>query len=208
MALTTYGGVKTALAAWASNTALTAQLDDFLTWADQEIARRLRANVLLASASLTLSAETISQPTGFLAFKRVFLDTTPRRKLMTISAEGAMDLSTEFTSDTYPTHVAIEGTLLRFAPQFTGTTTTATCLYYKRQAAMSADGDTNVVLAAYPYLYLYGGLEALFSYQEDDNMADRYGQKFGALIEDINTRDAKDSTSGELQVRPYPGGMI
>lgn len=208
MALTTYGGLKTAIAAWASNTALTAQLDDFATWADEEIARRLRANVLLASTTLTLSAETISQPTGFLAFKRVYLATSPRRKLQTTTAEGAMDMSATYLASAYPTHVAVEGSLLRFAPTFTGTTTTAECLYYKRQVAMSLDADTNVVLAAYPYLYLFGSLEALYSYQEDDNMADRYGGKFGALIEDINSRDAKDSTSGELQMTPYPGGIV
>jgi hypothetical protein len=44
-----------------------------------------------------------------------------------------MDMSMEFASSTYPTHVAVEGTLLRFAPLFTGTTTTAPCLYYKRR---------------------------------------------------------------------------
>ncbi len=208
MALDTYAGLKTSLAAWASNTALTTHLDDFVAWADGEIARRLRANVLLASASLTLSAEAITKPTGFLAFKRVYLDTSPRRQLMTASAESVMDLSAQFQASTYPTHVAVEGSQLRFAPTFTGTTTTATCLYYKRQTAMSADADTNVVLAAHPYLYLFGGLEALFLYQEDDVNADRYGQKFGALIEDINTRDAKDTMSGPLQSAPYPGGVV
>ena len=208
MALTTYGGLKTAIEAWASNSALTSHLDDFATWADQEIARRLRANVLLATATLTLSAETISQPTGFLAFKRLWLTTTPRKRILVTSAEAAADMFAEFEASTYPTHVSVEGTSLRFAPQFTGTTTTASALYYKRQTAMSADGDTNVVLAAYPYLYLYGSLEALFSYQEDDNNADRYGQKFGALIEDINTRDAADVTRGPQQIHNYAGGVV
>ncbi|MFA6043622.1 MAG: hypothetical protein WC718_01445 [Phycisphaerales bacterium] len=209
MALTTYGGLITALPLWATYTDLSAaQLADFVTWADQEIARRLRSNVLLASTSLTLSAETIAQPTGFLAFRRLYLDTSPRRVIATVSPEGAMDLSAQFASSTYPTHVAVEGSLLRFAPVHTGTTTTATALYYKRQTAMSGDSDTNVVLTAYPYLYLYGALEALFSFKEDDNMADRYGQKFGALIEDINNRDAKDMMSGPIQSAPYPGGVI
>jgi hypothetical protein len=45
-------------------------------------------------------------------------------------------MSSDF-ADTYPSHVAVEGTLLRFAPTFTGTTTTAAALYYKRQAALS-----------------------------------------------------------------------
>lgn len=209
MALDTYGGLLTALAEWSTYSDMSdAQLGDFVSWADSEIARRLRSNVLLASTSLTLSAETIAQPTGFLAFKRLYIDGTPRRAIETTSAEGAMDLSSQYTASTYPTHVAVEGSLLRFAPEFTGTTTTATCLYYKRQTAMSVSADTNVVLDAYPYLYLFGGLEALYSFKEDDNNADRYGAKFGALIEDINTRDAKDSISGPLQSRPYGGGIV
>jgi hypothetical protein len=209
MALATYGGLVASLGTWGTYTDLTAaEYADFVAWADEEIARRLRANVLLASASLTLSAEAISQPAGFLALKRVYLDTTPRRALQTVSAEGAMDLSAQFTADTYPTHVAVEGTLLRFAPAFTGTTTTASCLYYKRQTAMSLDADTNVVLTAYPYLYLYGAMEALHIFKEDDDQADRWGQKFGALIEDINVRDAKDTMAGPIQSRPHPGGVV
>lgn len=209
MSLTTYGGLITALPLWATYTDLSdAQLAEFVAWADGEIARRLRANVLLSSATVTLSGETISQPTGFLALRRMYLNTTPRRELATVSAEGAMDLSARMASSTYPTHIAVEGSTFRLAPLFTGTTTQATALYYKRQTAMSADADTNVVLDAYPYLYVFGALEALFSFKEDDNMADRYGQKFGALIEDINTRDAKDSMSGPLQSAPYPGGVI
>lgn len=207
MSITTYAELQTAVGSWATYTQ-TAQIPDFITWADQEIARRLRANVLLASVSLTLSAETIAQPDGFLAFRRIYLDTSPRRPLQTTSAEGAMDLSSQYVADTYPTHVAKEGSLLRFAPTFTGTTTTATCLYYKRQDALVDDADTNVVLAAYPYMYLFGALEALYSYMEDDNNADRYGSKFAALIEDVNNRDARDAMSGPIQMRPYPGGVV
>lgn len=208
MAITTYGELQTAVGAWATYDQA-AQIPDFIAWADQEIARRLRANVLLASASLTLSAETIAQPTGFLAFRRVYLDTSPRRILETTSAEGAMTLSGYYASaTTYPTHVAVEGTQLRFAPAFSGTTTTASCLYYKRQAAMSADADTNVVLAAYPFLYLWGALEALYNFMEDSEQADRFGRQFGALLEDINTRDAKDSASGPVSVMAYAGGVV
>lgn len=209
MALTTYGGLIAAIPLWATYTDLSAaQLAEFVAWADQEIARRLRSNLLLTSSTVTLTGETISQPTGFLAMRRMYLNTTPRKELQTTTPEGAMDLSSRIVSGTYPSHIAVEGTTFRFAPIFTGITTTATALYYKRQAAMSADSDTNVVLDAYPYLYLYGALEALFSFKEDDNNADRYGQKFGALIEDINTRDAKDVTSGALQSTPYQGGVI
>jgi hypothetical protein len=207
VALTTYGDLKASVADWATRSDLTTQVPDFIGWAHQEICRRLRANVMLASADLTINAETINQPTGFVAFKRLYLDTTPRKKIATVSAETAMDMSVTHVTSTYPTAVAVEGTLLRFAPLFTGTAT-GKALYYKEPTALSADADTNVVLTKYPFLYLYGALEALFRYLEDDNNADRYGGQFGALIEDINGSAAADQMSGSLQSSVYAGSIV
>ena len=54
----------------------------------------------------------------------------------------------------------------------------------------------------YPFLYLYGALEALFRYLEDDNNTDRYGGLFGALLDSINAEEAKDATRGPLAASP------
>ena len=195
MSLVTYDGLIAAIPGWASNSALSAHYDDFIAWAHQEINRRLRANVMLTAANLTINAETISAPTGFLAMKRLYLDVTPREQVAVTSIAEVNTLAAERRSVQYPTHVTSEGSLLHFAPVFTGSPT-GKALYYKSVTVPSDDNATNVVMAAYPYLYLHGTLEALFNYQEDDNMADRHGQKFGALIEDINARDAADIVSG------------
>lgn len=208
MALTTYAGLKASIADWSTYSDVTTQIEDFVAWAHVEICRRLRANVMLASADLTLTAETIAQPTGFLAFKRLYLDVTPRRRVLTTSAESAMDMAMEFATTTYPTHVAVEGSNLRFAPLFTGTTTVGKALYYKEPEALVDDADTNVVLAKYPYLYLWGSLEALHAFKEDGEMAQAFGSKFGALLDDINNRDAADSMSGPLVSMPAPGGVV
>lgn len=199
MSLTTYGGLKTSLAAWATRSDLTSTMDDFVFWAHQEICRKLRANVLLAEATQTISSETVNLPTGFLAFKRIYLDLTPRRTLHALSAEGAADLDTQNLSQQYPDYYSIEGANMRFAPQFTETPSLV-ALYYKAPTLMAADSDHNVVLDKYPYLYLYGALEALYTYLEDDNNASNYGQKFGALIEDINRSEAADVISGPLRL--------
>lgn len=207
MSIATYGELKTALASWSKRADLTDQLPDFITYAHSEINRTLRANVMLATADLTINAETISQPTGFLAFRRLYLDLSPRQQIETVSPEGAMDLSARYSSSTYPSHVAKEGTLLRFAPLFTGTVT-GKALYYKSLTAMSAASDYNAVLTAYPFLYLYGALAELFRYIEDDNLADRYESTFRAMITDINASEARDVMSGPLQAAPYPGGIV
>jgi hypothetical protein len=207
VSLSTYGDLKDEIAAWATRADLTTVIPTFVLWADEEIARRLRCNAMLASANVTLSAETVAQPTGFLALKAVYLDVTQRRFLAVVSPEAAQERSATYGTDTYPDSVAVEGANLRFAPQFSGTTTVAKVTYYKRQVALSADADTNVVLAAYPFLYLYGALEALFRYLEDDNNADRYGGQFGALIESVNAESAKDVMRGPLVPRPYGAGV-
>jgi hypothetical protein len=198
MTLSTYAGLKSAVADWATNDALTSQIPDFVSWAHQEICRKLRAPVLYARSDVTVSAETASAPTGFLAAKRFYLDTSPRVELRVASSETVIDMTSRFGTGTYPSHFAVEGTdTLAFAPLFS-TSSTGKLLYYKAPTTLSADADTNVVLTKYPFLYLYGALEALFRYQEDDNNADRYGALFGALLSDINGKEAADALSGPL----------
>lgn len=207
MALTTYAGLIAAVPEWATYSDVDTQLDDFIAWAHQEINRRLRSNVMLASADIAVSAETATPPAGLLAFKRAYLDTSPRRKLTTGSAEAVMDLSTQYQTQVYPEMVALEGSLLRFGPQFTWAGTVK-ALYYKELDLPDGDTATNAVLTKYPYLYLWGTLQALHVFKEDDNNADLFGGRFDALVEDINSRDARDTMAGELQARPYGGGVV
>jgi hypothetical protein len=184
-----------------------AYIDYFIAWAHQEITRRLRCNTLLTSADVTVSAETASLPTRFAALKRFYLDTSPRTQLTLISPEGVQDRIAQSASQTYPEVLCVEGSSFRFGPIFTGSAT-GKCLYYQAPATLSADGDTNTVLTAYPFLYLWGSLEALYRFMEDDNNADRYGALFGALIEDVNGKEAADAMSGPLQMQNAPQRVV
>lgn len=207
MAITTRGELITALVTRTKRSDLeTTVIPDAITYAHQEINRNLRANVMLATADLTINAETISKPTGFLALKRLYLDLSPRRTINVVSAEALADASSRYESDTYPSLVATEGTLLRFGPVFTGTPT-GKALYYKEATALSASSDTNVVLTKYPFLYLWGALSDLFDYMEDERH-DVYEAKFRALIKDINASESSDVMAGPIQSAPYPGGIV
>ena len=81
MSLSNYGELKAAIPGWSTKSNLSAQIPDFITWAHQEICRRLRAPILYARSDLTVDAETINAPEGFLAAKRFYLDVSPRRVL-------------------------------------------------------------------------------------------------------------------------------
>lgn len=207
MTLTTYGGLKAAVAAWATKTSLSAQMDDFCGWAHQEICRKLRAPVLYARADVAISGETATAPDRFLAAKRFFLDLTPRQVLHQVDAAQVIDMTSRGSPAVYPSVFALEGTdTLTFAPLFGGSYT-GKLLYYQAPALMTADGDTNVVLAKYPFLYLYGALEALFRFLEDDNNSQIYGGQFGALIASINAEEARDAMRGPI-VAPAASGAV
>jgi hypothetical protein len=204
MALDTYTNLIASVASWATYADLTPQMPDFVAWADQEIGSRLRANFMLAMADVAVSAETAPLPSDFLAPKRFYLDVTPRVQIRFVDAGTALDMSSEFGSATYPLAAAVEASNFRFAPLFSESAT-GKLLYYARPPALGPSTATNI-LAKYPYLYLYGALEALFRYKEDDNNCDRYGAQFGGLIESINALERKDTISGPLSVGPVSGG--
>lgn len=198
MMISNYGTLKTALADFSERNDLTTKLPYFVDSAHQEVCRKLRGTVNIATAGVTINAEYIAQPSGFRAMKRLYLDLTPRRALTAVSAEKRVDLTVQFTATAYPDNYSVEGANLAFSPVPNGSVT-AKALYYQDPDAFSVDLDTNVVLTKYPFLYLYGGLAELFRYLEDDNNADRYEARFRAMIDDINASEAKDALSGPLQ---------
>jgi hypothetical protein len=204
--ITNRGTLVTAIEAFATFDQA-AYVDYFIDWAHQEIGRRLRSSTNLSSMSATISTETIALPTRFAAIRRFYLDTSPRTTLSVVSPELAQDRISQGASQTYPEVVCVEGDRFRFAPTFTGSAT-GYCLFYQTPTDLSASTDTNAVLTKYPMLYLLGALESLYRFMEDDNNADRWGNQFGALIEDINTREAKDMMSGPMLVQVAPGGVV
>jgi hypothetical protein len=208
MTIATLGDLKAALAAWATRADLDARMGDFVGWAHQEICRRLRAPVLYARADLAVSAETAPAPTGFLAARRLYLDITPRRILRQTDAARLVELTASLSLCDYPSQFAAEGTdTLVFAPLFSGSAA-GKLLYYQAPDPLVADTDSNVVLAKYPFLYLWGGLEALYRYLEDDANCDRYAGLFAALIESVNAEEAADALRGPLAAPAASGAVV
>jgi hypothetical protein len=96
---------------------------------------------------------------------------------------------------------------LVFAPLFGGQAV-GKLLYYRAPGALAEDGDSNGVLAKYPFLYLWGSLEALYRYLEDDQTCDRYGGLFGALIDSVNGEEAADALRGPLAAPAASGAVV
>jgi hypothetical protein len=200
--------LKAALASWATRSDLDGRMDDFVGWAHQEICRRLRAPILHARADVEVAAETAPAPDGFLAARRLYLDVTPRRVLRQTDAASLADLAARVGLCDHPSCFAVEGgDTLVFAPLFGGQAT-GQLLFYRAPAALAGAADSNAVLAKYPFLYLWGGLEALYRYLEDDANCDRYGGLFGALIDSVNACETADALRGPLAVAAASGAVV
>ena len=205
--VSTYLTLREGVASWSARDDLTDLIPDFINYAHMEIGRTLRANVNTLTADLAISGESVAIPTRFRMGKRIYLDTTPRRIVQFTSPEIRASVTAEYTSAQYPEWAAVEGDYIFFGPVPT-TTATGKILYYATPATLSADGDTNVVLTKYPFMYLYGALAELFRYIEDVDNADRYETRFRGLIAEVNKTEAWDNIGSMTQGRPSAGSVV
>jgi len=156
------------------------------------------------TASLTISSQRLAVPSDMAAVKRLWIDGSFDNPLQPTSPERLADLSATYSS-AQPQWYAIEGDTTTGAENTTegeyfvfgpspGTTSyTGKLLYTRRLAALSAGSDTNIVLTRYPNLYLYGALDEAGAYSDDPRS---YGQRFEALLEQINQQARSDAYAG------------
>jgi hypothetical protein len=118
-----------------------------------DINRSLRIREMEDTVSLVEAAE-VSLPADFMAVLAVYRDTDPRVALRPTSLQ-ALHQGHE-TSGT-PREYAVGDGFLLLNPAPSGAETLE-IRYYARLDDLSADGDTNAILDAYPSIYIYGAL--------------------------------------------------
>ena len=69
MALTTYTELKTSIADWLNRSDLTNQIDDFIGLAEADFNAKLRIRQMEQNDDVTLNAELVTVPTGFIAVR-------------------------------------------------------------------------------------------------------------------------------------------
>ena len=213
MALTTYGGLKTAIADWAWSEVTVAQIEsDFfprmqskLIYGDGDgrdglvAIKPLRIRQMEDSAILTPSAAgeiTIStacgagwldfielQPTSVGAVTLEYLSPFEFKKRPELAVGGAARFYT------------IEGDTL-----FLGPYSDATILarWHEKFTALSADGDTDWMLTNAPQVYMDGCLMEICTYLQDDRYA-QFRSAFAAGINALNLNNRTAKMSGAVK---------
>ena len=202
MALTTYSGLKTALANWLNRTDLTDEIaDDFIKLAESDFNAKLRIRQMEQIDSITIDSETETVPTGFIGVRSFYiLASSTKYVLEYITPHNMFEIkagSTTARPRVYTIESDDETETLRFGPA-PDTSYTGYLSYYKSFGALSDSNTTNYILTNHPGIYLYGSLyhAANFLGGIDPNQTQQWLQMYIAALERCENNDKQDSYGG------------
>lgn len=201
--LTTYGGLKTSIAAWLKRTDLDAIIPDFITLAEARIARDLRLRKQIVTTTLTTVGGTqgVTLPADFLEAENVSLKTTPQTQLVYVNIEHLDSQYPTGTRTGSPAVYTLEGDSMLLGPT-PDAAYQIDLLYYGKFAALSASTDTNWLLTNHPSIYLFAALAEAQPYTMDDGRIAMWEQKYAKDAKALQDADDQSMFSGtSLRVR-------
>lgn len=204
MAIQNYGELKTAIANWLNRADLTAYIPDLIALGEQRInyggdgqfpSTPLRIPAMQTRVSGTITSSTISFPTRFLEAIRI------------AGSSGSVNWSLEYCPPERFSEKSAGGglptvyTILNNSIQTAGTADASYVLdYYQAFAPLTADLDTNWVLANAPGLYLYSALLESSPFLGDNPVLGQWHAMFQSSIYAVN-RSTKYHAAGSLVTR-------
>ena len=196
MALTTYTELKTSIGDWLNRSDLTSVIPDFISLAEAQIERTLRARQMIVRANASFDAQYGAVPSDFLEAKSLKLTSTnPQSPLSFLSIDALDAEMTKYTGSGKPKFFGIVGGQLRIVPTPDATYTTE-LTYYAKLAKLSNDNTTNWLLASSPDIYLYGSLLQAAPYLQDDARIQTWATLYERALNDLQTADDRGASSG------------
>lgn len=196
MALTTYAELKTSIGDWLNRSDLTSVIPDFISLAEAQIERTLRARQMIVRANASFDAQYGAVPADFLESKSLKLTSTnPQTPLSFLSIDALDAEMTKYTGSGKPKFFGIVGGQLRIVPTPDATYTTE-LTYYAKLAKLSNDNTTNWLLASSPDIYLYGALLQAAPYLQDDARIQTWATLYERALNDLQTADDRGTSSG------------
>lgn len=197
MSFATYSAFRTAVKTWLGRQDDTTHLsndnvDDMVTMAEAEIYRRLRVREMETSANMTVNAQSVALPTGYVGMRRIYLDTATEDYLKYVTPEVFWSTWASATSGT-PEVFTIEGDNILFGPT-PDSSYTGKILYYKRLASISS--ALPALFTNNPDLFFFGTLAQAMFFQIEDERIPLIRASFEGIIGSISTQDRKDRHGG------------
>lgn len=204
MALSNYTELKSSVANFLNRTDLSTEIqDDFIKLAEADFNAKLRIREMISATNLTVNAETVALPTGFLQVRDLYILQSNTKYPLRYVTPVQMDQMSGTSTQGLPNVYTILGSNLRFSPK-PDQSYTAVLNFYKTFDALSSTNTTNFILTSHPAIYLYGSLfhAANFLGGVNPNQAATWQQMYATALERLEQNDREDQFSGSpLQIR-------
>lgn len=201
MALDTFSGLKTSIAAFLNRSDLTSVIPDFITLAEAQLMRRLAKrlseegkplprNAVTRNAAFSISAETVSAPSYFLGPINFTIDAEAVQLTYLSPTSFAAEKAGRGTSaaTAVPRFYTVLGSSFQFCP-VPDATYTGTLVYWTKLTPLSDIATYNWILTNHPDVYLYGALVQAAPYLMDDSRLSVWGQLFVTAVDDMLNSD-------------------
>jgi hypothetical protein len=196
MALTTYAELKTSIGDWLNRSDLTSVIPDFISLAEAQIERTLRARQMIVRANASFDAQYGAVPSDFLETKSLKLTSTnPQTPLEFLSIDALDQKAAEYTASGKPRFFGVVGGQLRIVPTPDSTYTTE-LTYYAKLSKLSTSNTSNWLLSSSPDIYLYGALLQAAPYLQDDARIQTWATLYERALNDLQTADDRGASSG------------
>lgn len=158
-AISTYAELKTAIANWlrpnsSVTSDMTSRIPQYIGLCEVQVRRELHLRALDQTDTLTIVDGSAAVPTGFQSVLSMTLTSEPYNKIAALPLDQLRKLDPSQVGDK-PYYYARSGGVFLFYPR---TDATAEIKFRRGVTPLSADGDTNWLLAGHADAYLYGSL--------------------------------------------------
>lgn len=202
-----YTDLQVAVGDFLGRADLFSQVPTFIGLCEAKMSRRLRVRPMIATATLTVSAEYGAVPTDFAG--PISMTVNPSQNgsypydLRNVSPDALnYDLNQQSGVSGQPRKYAVSGASFHFSP-IPGQSYSVYLTYYQQLPALSATNTSNWLLAVHPDAYLYGALlhAGLYaaSMGNPDKRTSGWGALFEAALQEIEAADLKESFGARLE---------
>ncbi len=200
MALNSYSALKTSIANWLNRSDLTSEIaNDFIKLTEADFNAKLRIRQMEQNDAITINAETVTVPTGFIGVRSFYILST-KYHLNYITPHNMFEIkggSRTGRPRTYTIEADNEVEKFRFGPA-PDVSYTGKLSYYKAISELSDSNTSNYILAKHPAIYLYGSLyhAANFLGGIDQTQLSQWLQMYSTALERCENNDRQDTYGG------------
>jgi hypothetical protein len=196
MGYTNYTDLQASVAGYLGRSDLSAQIPDFIRFAEIRLARELRTRLMLKSATApTVGNDArVALPTDFLEIRELFVQGNPRLPVTYLSP-SAFTRDARADESGSPVFYTVLASEFQFAP-IPDAVYTLEILYYAKPPVLSSTNASNVFLANYPDALLYGALLEAEPYLINDARSQTWATLYDRAVKNISDADQGGEYSG------------